>query len=186
MKNTCTTCSCLHACGVLHSSCSSETRKACLVSLSYCQRGHHYADSVVHWSLFGAHTEVMQWELQSMEILFHSLPYRRWTMENLLIEWLKWKAIRVHTAQKTWKRKLQEGGKKKRHWLLTPTALSPNFVHYNLDFAFVLVIEYALWSDPIAVTLLEFASTADASLCCIIKGDVLIVTFQRHCSSWFK
>lgn len=33
------------------------------VSLIYCQRVPNYADSVVHWSLFGAHTEVMQCEL---------------------------------------------------------------------------------------------------------------------------
>lgn len=84
IKNTYTTCSCFHTCDALHPGCSSETQKNCLVSLTYHQRGHHYADSVIHWSLFGAHTEGMQCELWSVEILFHALPYRRWTMESLL------------------------------------------------------------------------------------------------------
>lgn len=41
---------------------------------------------------------------------------------------------------------------------------SLNFVHYNLDFAFILVIEYAM-NMPITVTLSEYASTAEAPVC---------------------
>lgn len=48
IKNTYTACSCFRACDALHPGCSSETGKTCLVSLTYCQRGHHYADFVVH------------------------------------------------------------------------------------------------------------------------------------------
>lgn len=89
IKNTYTTCSYFRACDALCLGYSSETRKTFLVSLTYNEIGHHYADTVVHCFLVGAHTEGLQCRLWSMEILFHSLPYRRWTIKSHRVTELK-------------------------------------------------------------------------------------------------
>lgn len=186
IKNTFTTCSCSRTCDALHLDCSSETRKTCLISLTYCQRGHHYADSGLclghtqkgcsvsygAWKYFSthSHTEDGQWRAfyRVTEVKSQQGEYTAST-EN----------IRKKTAG---------DGKGRETGCQLPLLClhSLNVVHYNLDFAFILIIQYALWSDPITVTLLESASTADVSLCYIIEGYILIVVFQRDCSRWFK
>lgn len=82
IKNTYTTCSYFYTCGAVNLDCSSEKRKICFACLPNLPSKKMPLCILIYCFLFKEHSEGLQCKLWGMEILFHSLSYRRWTMKG--------------------------------------------------------------------------------------------------------